>query len=318
MPIEVSSVAQALTLVGEANSLDESQLDVRIRGELAKLLIYVDGKDYHGSFPAEFARGLWEFQECIYGAVALVLCGVEDIRKLTSEQKEDFRLVFEVTEGSLDIQAALEKFFDKLGEGFKNMDSKHKAVTLCAIAAIIATAYGAISVVESGTDEKKAQIEESIRLNQEAEQTERMRILADVATKNSAAAAFNKATEDGARAIVKRAQGASDVRVGRVKFDALDIEEVNQRAAKEKPTAQILEEPFVVVRVETRESTSTKLILANKNHNEFQAILLHDDFAQDDLDKLWAAIRKRGAIALQVNVTNTKSGIKSAQIVGIS
>lgn len=68
--------------------------NVHIYGELAKLSIYIDREIYHASVPDEFARGLREFPEAIYNSVALSLYGVEDIRKLTTTQKDDFVLVF--------------------------------------------------------------------------------------------------------------------------------------------------------------------------------------------------------------------------------
>lgn len=318
MAVELRTTREAIDFIAANLARDETGVpDVSVLGELARLSIHIEGANYHGSFPGEFARGLWEFQEAIYNAVAFSLYGVEDIRRLTAEQKDDFKIVFQVQEGSLDIGAILEKFFDKFAESISQMDSKHKAVTIATVAVIVATAYGAIQISETNADAKKAEVEAHLKVEQEQEQTRRLRILADAVAGNKVAAQFAKATEDGARAIVKRAQGATEVQVGAVRFDQDEIEEVNQRAAKEKATAQILTDKFVVVRVETRDSSLTKLILASAATGEFAAIMQDDEFDADQTNKLWSAIRNREKVELEVNATYIRSTMKSAQIVKV-
>jgi hypothetical protein len=316
--MELTSKAEAIAFLAENMAKDDREVpDVTILGDLARLNIYVDGPNYHASFPGEFARGLWEFQEAIYNAIALALYGVEDIRKLTAEQKDDFKIVFQVKEGSLDIGALLEKFFDKFAEGFAQMESKHKAVTLATVALILATAYGAVQIAESSVDAKKAQVEAQLKIGEAHEHTEQMKILADAINQNAIAAHFAAATEEGSRAIVKRAQGATDVRVGAVSFDKDEIDEINQRATKEKASAQIIADTFVIVRVETRESATTKLILASAKTGEFSAIMQDDEFDADAMNKMWTAIKNREKVALEVNATLMRGTIKSAQIVKI-
>ncbi|MCA8339604.1 hypothetical protein [Burkholderia multivorans] len=318
MAVKLGTTREAIDFIAENLSRDETGVpDVSVVGELARLSIHIDGANYDGSFPGEFARGLWEFQEAIYNAVAFSLYGVEDIRRLTAEQKDDFKIVFHVKAGSLDIAAILEKFFDKFAESISQMDSKHKAVTIATVAVIVATAYGAIQISETNADAKKAEVEAHLKVEQEQEQTQRLKILADAVAGNKVAAQFAKATEDGTRAIVKRAQGATEVKVGAVRFDQDEIEEVNQRAAKERATAQILTDKFVVVRVETRDSSLTKLVLASEATGEFVAIMQDDEFDADQINKLWSAIRNREKVELEVNATYIRSTMKSAQIVKV-
>ncbi|WOD18665.1 hypothetical protein [Paraburkholderia kirstenboschensis] len=318
MTVKLETVGDAIDYISAnlARPGDAAE-EIAVEGDLAKLSIHIEGENYHGSFPGEFARGLWEFQEAIYNAVAFSLYGVEDIRRLTAEQKDDFKIVFELQNGSLDIAAMLTTFFEKFAEGISKMDSKHKAITVATVALIIASAYGAVQVVEANADVKKAEVEAHLKIDQEHERTEQFRVITQAIAGNKVAAQFSKATEEGARSIVKRAQGATEVRVGAVTFDKDEIDEVNQRAAKEKASAQILTDEFVVVRVETRDSNMTKLILASAKTGEFSAIMQDEEFDADQINKLWSAIRNREKIQLEVNATYIRSNIRSAQIVKV-
>jgi len=312
----LSTTKDAIDFISSHLARDEAP-DVTVTGELALFSMHIEGQEYNASFPSEFARGLWEFQEAIYNAVAFALYGIEDIRRLTVQQKEDFKIVFSVDKGSLDLQAMLEKFFEKLSEGFVNMDSKHKAVTIASVALVIATAYGAVHIVEANSDEKKAEIASHTQIAQEQERTAQFKVIADAIEQNKISAGFAKATEEGTRAIIKRAQGATDIRVGHVKFDHEEIEEVNQRAAKEKAEAQMITGDFSILRVETRDSSTTKLVMSSKDLGEFSAVMLDEDFLADDLNKLWSAVKNREKISLEVNATMIRGSVKTAQIVKI-
>jgi hypothetical protein len=318
MAVEIKTKQEAVDFLSAYLARDEKDVPgVQIGGELAQISMHIEGENYHGSFPGEFARGLWEFQEAIYNAVAFSLYGVEDIRRLTAEQKDDFKIVFELAEGSLDIGAMLETFLEKFAEGITKMDSKHKVISVVAVALILTTGFGAVHLIDSNAEVKKAQVEAHAKVEEEQQRTEQFRVITDAMKGNAVVTQFAKASEDGSRAIVKRAQGATEIRVGSVKFDKDDIDEINQRATKEKATAMIVTEDFVVVRVETRDSSMTKLILANGKTGEFSAIMQDEDFDADQINKLWSAIRSRQKVSLEVNATYVRGAIKSAQIVKV-
>ncbi|MDR5736113.1 hypothetical protein QCE47_27765 [Caballeronia sp. LZ025] len=318
MVVEIRTKKDAVDFISANLAREEDDVPaVIVGGELAQISIHIEGENYHGSFPGEFARGLWEFQEAIYNAVAFSLYGVEDIRRLTAEQKDDYKIVFDLEKGSLDIGAMLETFLEKFAEGITKMDSKHKAISVVAVALILATGFGAVHLIDANAEVQKAQIEAHAKSDEEQQRTEQFKVIADAVKGNPIATQFAKASEEGARAIVKRAQGATEVRVGSVTFDKDAIDEINQRAAKEKPAAVIVTADFVVVRVETRDSSMTKLILASEKTGEFSAIMQDDDFDADQINKLWLAIRGRQKVALEVNATYVRNAVKSAQIIRV-
>ncbi|VVE82570.1 hypothetical protein PSP31120_03664 [Pandoraea sputorum] len=317
--LQLTTIAEALGFLDDLFEMKPEDVpEVSLGGELLELSIYVDGPDYHGSFPGEFARGLWEFQEAVYNAVAFALYGVDDLRKLTVEQRQDFEIVFEVREGSLDITGALEKFFTKLGEGFIAMDAKSKMITIIAVAAIFAGGYAGVHLIDSNADIRKAQIEAEVKMAADKAHVDQMNILAKAVSSTAQAKAFSDAAETGTKAIVKRSTGATEVKVGAVKFDEGDIEEVKKRAEKERSQAVIIVDDFVVVRVETRDNTTTKLILANAKYPEFSVVVQDEDFTEEQIVRLWTAIKARQKIRLEVNATYVRDAIKSAQVVNIA
>lgn len=316
MTVVLSTVEEGLAFLVEYSHLEEVP-DVVFDGELSQIRIDISGPRYHATIPGELARGLWQFQEAIYKAVADALHGREDIRQLAA-RRSDFELVFEVGDQSTDFIAKLKDFFAKLGEGFVTMDSKHKTVVLVAIAVLLAGGLGATSVVESQASVKKEEIKAGLAIGQEQEKTKQFEVLAEVARHHEAVAPFAKAAEEGARAIVRSVPDAKSVTLGRAKLNEGDIAEVNARAGKEKASAEIVTEEFRIIGVIAKDASSTKyILLRSKDAAEFAVTVNHDDYEAAVLDKIWAAARQRKPVTLEINLTLIRNTIRAAQIVKV-
>lgn len=316
MTIKLNTLEDALSYLAEHSENQENAPDVEFGDELASLSIHIDGERYKSSVPSELARGLWEYQEAIYKAVASTLYDVEDIRKLTTTQREQFELVFKVGNGSTDLKANLTAFLGKLGEGFLTMDSKHKAFVLVLIAVVLTTGYAAVTVLDSQSKTKLEDIKATTLIAQEREKTKQFEVLAN-AVNQGAAAAFNKASAEGAKAIVSHTSDADKIKIGRTVINRSEIKEFNQRATKEKATAEIVQESFRVFGAYAKEASSTRYILARPDGTEFPVTVVHDDLSADELEKIWSAARDRKLIGLEVNLTHHRNSVKSAQIVKV-
>lgn len=298
MTVTLSTFEEALQYIADAQDKEILE-NVKFSGALAQLKIIVDGEKYKCSMTGELARGIWEYQESIYKAASQVLYGIEDIRKLTSEQREAFNLNFKIKEGSIDFTALLEKFIEKIGEGFSTMDDKSKIITIVLSVVVLSVGYGAPRVLEASEDTKRAEIVANVQIANEAEKTRQFEIFSKALSDNTNALRFSQATEDGTRALMKSAPDASKISIGRVNFNNQDITEVNQRAKKVKPTAEIVQEEFMVFGAETRHGSSTKYILSRANGDEFPITVNHDDYTADDLNKLWNAAKTRTKLSLK-------------------
>jgi hypothetical protein len=325
---KLNTIDDALTFlalhIDSAIGLD----DIEFGGELTQFHAVIEGPNYHHTIPAGLARGLWEYQEALYRAVAFVLYGDNSFRRLTEEQKAQFELIFAVTEGSSDLVASLKEFFSKLGEGFQNMDSKHKMITMVAVVVIVAGAWGAAHISDSMSDVKKhettaeaetksKQIAAETVATQEAAKTAQFQLISDITRRSEIANKFVKATEEGTRAIIKGASDATHISVGRNHFNRDDIVEVNQRAAKERAEARVLIDEFNVVRAETRAGGITRFWFVSQDGTEFSSVIIDEDFDSKGLNRIWDAVRQRSQLKLEVNVTFVRGQIKNSAILRV-
>ena len=290
---------------------------VEFAGELASVRIKIDGEKYHATVPGELARGIWLFQKEVYEAAAFALTGQSDIRKLTSEQRSDLELVFKVEEGSSDFWAALGGLFERLGDGFKNMDDAHKTRTLILIALIVAGGYGFGKGADVFRDIRKEQENTRATEIRETAQTEQMKVFADAIAQSKVAQKFDHAMTNGVRDIVRSAPDATEIKAGRTVIDAEDIQELNKRASRVTPTADVLDMQFRIFKVDVRDVGIAKYVLAGPGTGEFVATLNEADFTKVELVKILEAAQKREDIRLAVVVTRRHGEIRSGQIVQV-
>ncbi len=337
--LEITNIQQALDFIQANFENEEGISGIKFSDDIISFNADIEGEKYHRTIPSELARGLWEFQEEIYRAVAFALYGEDSIRRLTIEQRSNYQLIFLVSDGSTGLFASLKDFFTKLGEGFTTMDSKHKMVTLVAIAVIMASAWGATHIsdnekevklkaissdgsinekkITSESDIKEKEIAAKAASDRDAAELARLEVMSKVIERSSIAQRFSKATEDGTRSIIKGASDAKRIKVGKVVFNEEEIQEVNQRSAKEKAEAILLEENFFVTRIEFHTGESTRYWLANRNHPEFPVNIVNEDINADDQQKLINAAQSRKSLPLQVTATFIRGQIKGALIAKI-
>ncbi len=316
MTITLSSVEEALQYVADIDSGIEVE-EVEFAGELAAMCINVKGEKYHSTIPSELARGLWEYQEAIYKAAAFVMFGADDIRRLPSATKAELELVFEVSEGSSALLAPLKDLFVAIGDGIKTMDDRHKVKTIILIAVILAGGVVAWKALDDSGIAKKEEIKATLALRTEEEKTKQFEIIARASAAQPAVRQFEKAAEEGTKAVVRGASDAESIGIGRAKFSRDDIKEANQRSARTGSTATVIEGDYRVFGTESRHGDSTRYVLAGADGVEFPVTVSHGDLGADDLEKLWAAARSRTAIKLEVSITKNRGQIRAAQIIAV-
>lgn len=204
--------------------------------------IYVDGEQYEDcSMPSTFAKGLVDYQSCLYKAAASVLYGVDDARRLTHEDMEQLELVYVIKDGSLDLQAIAEKFIERISDGFNTMTGTQKLIAILGCTLILTTGAATYYIVasENETEVKisadaveREKVGKEIKL--EKEQTEQFKVLADTLKEVVAAKDFERNIVEGNRAIIKGAAGASKLRVGAAELDSGKIQEINSRGTRHK------------------------------------------------------------------------------------
>ena len=317
MTVVIDSIERALEYITKIDAELAFDEDIEFSDELADIRIKITGEKYHGTVPGELARGLWEYQEALYKAAAFGLTGIEDIRKLSTLQRQELELVFQVIDGSTDLVAPITAFTKALGEGFKSMDSRNKAIVLVCIAVLLAAGFVGWKALESSATTKQEEIKAGVQIRLEEEKTKQFAAFSRITGANATIQKFDKAVEEGTRSILRAASDAQEVKVGRVTFNRSDIQEVNQRATRTASTASIVEGMFRVFGTESKLNDSTRYTLSGEDGIDFPVIINHSELSPDDLDKIWNAAKSRTSIGLEVSITKNKGLIKTAQVVSV-
>lgn len=283
-----------------------------------KMKIKVEGLRYHSSIPAELARGLWQFQEALYKAVAFSLHGVEDIRKLTAEQREDFELNFEVREGSTELAASIGKFIEKLGDGITTMSSKDKKHTILAIAVLLAGGFGANTYLNH--QEAMAKIDAELQTAEMTSNanTQTIQTIASLARGNEKVQAFQKAVDEGGQAVVKGADDATTVEVPGKTYTRADIEELTQRSPRELARSESDIRAYKIVTTNTKSEGFIKLGLVDiQTGEEIPVNFFREHMTMDDINDIWGAAKSGEAITLEISKSYRKDQLVLATILSV-
>lgn len=327
--LNISSLDDAFSVLNDLkNDRIENVSDTVLNfdPDVFKIKIYVDGDGFDGcSIPSRFAKGLADYQACLYRAAALALYGVEDSRKLTGEDFKVFELVYNVREGSLDLEALIKDLIAGFSSGFTNMDSKHKLIAIIATVLLLVSGATAYYIVASENETEVKLAEDATKREQigrdialEKAQTEQFKILADTVKDISAAKGVERNIVEGNRAIIKGADGATMLKMGSAVLDSGKIEEVNARSARARTEVTSVTDEFKVVKMELRDGSVTKFWLSEPTTGiEFQTLMQDENFSEDDLRAVWNAARNRSRIKLELSIARARGQIKSATVLSV-
>jgi len=244
--LDINGVDEVLALIKKIQSGETVTFPDRIRfgDELSKLVINVKGTTYHSSISGNFARGLGEFQQELYRAVALTTNGVADLRKISKEHYSQYNLVFKVSEGSTELEADVDGFFTTLGKGLSDMSDENKLIAILGIAVIMMAGYALsklggkfighktkIAELRSAAEieNKRAEIEAKGLESDAQKEQERTKQIEALVASNKPVKIFSQAMENGAKSIIKNAPDASEAIVGGAVFNRQDILDMGLR-----------------------------------------------------------------------------------------
>lgn len=318
MPTTIKNIQDALALIANPNE-DTSAL--QFAPEFAQLKIVVEGERYQSSVPTELARALWQYQEALYKAVAFALYGVEDIRRLTAQQRQDFELNFKVEEGSSLLLAPLEKFLDKLSDELKNMDSADKRKLLIAVGLILSGCWGMSKLSEflQNRDNQQAAVAiASVNASQQESREATLRAVISALEGNSKVAAFQRAAEEGGQAVVKGADDARRINVPGKTYTRDEIEDMTQRAPREDATSNAVTQAYKVVGLNAKSPEILRLTLLDPaTAEELQARLAMEDVDADAINAIWQAARDGQSIELELSKTYRRNTLVQAVVLGV-
>lgn len=318
--LTVRGTDEALDLIERLQAGEEITFPDRIelQGDLGKLVICVEGGNYHSSVPGNFARGIWEFQQEIYRAVAATTQGATDLRKLPKEAYEQYNLVFEVSNGSSNLEAPTSGFFTALGKGLSDMDDRNKLIAILGIAALISLGYAGGKIGASWISSNYSSQVEQARLDADVEkERERTKQIEMLTKANATVRTFDEAVRTGTKNVIKSVPDATEVTVAGATFDRQAILDINSRAAREAKDSMELTQEFKIIGFKRPEGSDIgRYTLASKS-GEISAILdMSEDgpFTQEQIQHFWNAGLTQNPILLSVEAKLIGGAIKQALI----
>lgn len=288
--------------------------DIQLEGELASMLIEIEGENYHSSITGNLSRGLWEMQQEVYRAVALTLHGVSSIKKLTKEELQDYNLVIDVEDGCSKLIADVKDVLGHLKDGINSMESRHKLILYVAATLILTAGIGLTMVKRADIDAEKA-----VKLAQV--QTAQLEVVRKAAQQVPVVERWVETGEQSARSIAKSVTDAESVSIGKESLDKHGIAEVNQRAAREVSDVFIMTGYFRVT--STNEPTADGVVrvgLAGSGE-EFMAYMnLKDEnrpIADEDSNAVFLAPKHGTKLYMTVRIKRASDGIREAFILAL-
>ncbi|MBI0164808.1 MULTISPECIES: hypothetical protein [Snodgrassella] len=264
----------------------------------AKLIIKIKGDNYNCSFPASFAQSLVEVQDNFYRAVSIALFGEENLKRLNSSYRDKYQLTFTIKNGSTEVESDYQQsLINLVTTAMSDMSSVEKIILLVTLALIVGGVYLGRKYMET-----------KLENNKETEQTKRFYRAIDKLTENN---------EKNVAAILKGIKDADKATINEVEYSKADIQDASRRANRISHTSEIMVDYFRIFAVETKHQTISKFTLSNPNTGEFTALFDEDEFCQDDIDKIWDAIRNKRQINLALNLDKQENKIKQSTILSI-
>lgn len=341
--LKIRSVEEALSLLEKLERSDFSFTEkdyenLELSGEIVELAIEIDGPNFHGTITGGLARGLWYYQKEIYKAVAFAIYNNDNYGKIPKQELKNYTLVFDVEDGSTDLLAKIldigKSLVDKAMDG---MTPKERAALLLKILLGLG-GFAAIAYVANGFSEDYFSHKTAVQTEQyktaqmgaaaEVEATriraeiERDRIQADlvasVVGSSPVASRFNRATAEGLKSIAKHSPEASALKVGSVELDRSQIEELNQRSAREVPDIFNIVGFYRIT--STTEPTSDGLVRVGLagNGDEFVAYMSLNDEAlpitDDQSNAVFLAPKTGARLYINVRMKKASDGIREAFI----
>ncbi len=288
--------------------------EIKFDGDLTNLNITIKGEKYNGTFPATLAKELWFIQEEFYRAVLFSLGRNENLNKLTPAEKEQYLITFQVSKGSTSIDGIISSIIEGLNAGFATMDSKHKMITITAIALIFATGYFGADIHKHQKDTELQITKEKIELEKEKEKTRQFEIIAQATSATKEAKRFSKAMDNSTQAILSAIPDAESANIGYIHYNEEDIANASKRAPRSTSTSAIVTDDYFISTTDYRHSEMTKYILRDNKGREFPIEVNHLRFKDENIDKLQAAAKDRKKINLTIELVTLKDNIKAATL----
>lgn len=175
-----------------------------------KYEVIIRGEDFNGGVPTRIMPALLSFQRAIDEAYALSVYG--ESRRLSKEERRQTEIVVHLDKGSTKFEAPLwDALNNALTAAMKSMDGTQALIAILGVAAMVGGVWVVKLWLEARSRDKKIEFE----ANATKEETERFRIISELAKNNAQLAGAKAALEESNSQLIRKLDDRDSLVLGK-------------------------------------------------------------------------------------------------------
>lgn len=277
------------------------------------LTMHLGGPKFHGTITSTVMESLIEVQKNLNRSYAKIRYDKADARHITDEDRDQIELVVKVKDGSSGFDAALENAMEKFAI---NVADKMTPEMLILSILGLALMYFGHSYFRAAQDNKlkEKQIDADLKVKQE--DTTRFKLMADAITKVAALKEIRDDAEDSHDALLRAAASAETAEVMDVEIPT-DVAAQIIKTKRERSKDVRLDGKFTVTVADKSNPDDPRCRLVSDKGVEFMALVIDDNWTEEQRSRFYEAFWKDKQIGLQVNAKELRGAIVMASVVGV-
>ncbi len=308
-----------------SGEMDNLSIDLIEIGDWVNPTVHIPAGD--SDITAPFMQAFIATQDALYRVVAELKYGSPDVRRLTEDDKLDFRIRVRVTEGSSNLLGGIAEAIERIGTTAVDKLSARQVVTLIAGSALLFGGGAIFSdylehrkevrVAELQSEERIKAIEALQFANEQQALTARA-VVDAMKGEGGVHETAVKASEDANDALLKAASTEPQTVINGHHLTAAEAREL-RGSSRRRTTSQYVTRQLRVTRIDTTDLADTKVIVEEMDSEESYSLTFADRLIQDrDIGKLYVSLRNRTPIWLKLELHQVGDETRSAEIRGVA
>lgn len=271
----------------------------------------VRGKDWHSSVPTRIMSPLLDVQKDINRAYTGVRYSDDNLRKLTSDERDELEVVVKVEKGSSIFEADLWKQFSQIAEvAVGRMNGNQLVITVLGLAIAIVAPIMFKAWLASRQQEKE--IDNRVKLS--AQETERMKVFAAAVAAKPQLGSTRDSFQSTTNRLLKTLKPGDEMEVGDTKIKSHEAEAVVQ-TEREQSQAIELEGEFKVISNHTEKGDGFRITVKRLTDSLRINADVPMELPVDQKKLIQSAEWSKGVIKLWIDASMLRGGFSAATVI---
>lgn len=296
---------------------DQFNYDLEVDKEMLVVHMKIYGEKFNDSITGQVARGLWEFQQEIYRAVAFTLYGQASIKKLTKDDIEKYNLIFKVNDGCTDIKAYIDSFLNFLSEAMVNMNPIQKITLTVLVVTILTSGYVTHSLEGQRIDaNKEIQLSQNNLELEKAKidaKTKQMELIAKVKEIQPAVGVWNESVKEGVKSVAKSLEENDSMDYGDHNLSKEVIQQLKQKSPRSAPEEETITDKFTLYGFKEISAGQVQFDIRGPS-GEYTVLMDSDTFSQEEMTYLGHIAADRKTAELTIKLLTVRDKVKAAYV----